>query len=418
MRILLALLLLLVPLPAVSQAPGATPLVRTSLKPSEGVVIGQPVTVSVAVLFPGEMQHPPLVKMPEAAGAQIMRFESQGTTVRDTIDGQDYVGQTFEFVLFPRRGGTIEIPPPAVILLDRGGDPAGSAKGTGTRLDVTVPKGVDPSAPVLVADRVNVEQNWLPDPATARFKAGDAIVRTIQRRADGVPALGMAEFRFTAPDGVRVYAGPPVVDDRPTRMGIDGHRTEKVTYVFERPGSYELPALTQPWLTSTDKDAHVEALPGTTVTVEAAPEEQRPTQGSKLWALFVAVGAAIGGGWFGLRRWRCWQIRWHASPEFQRRTLIRVARSGDARSTYEALAPWRECLTSAAGQTLEGSPALWAAIDRLECFLFRPGGTWTKDDGHVLAVELSSMTARAHKTSPEGSLPRLNPESAGRGPNS
>ena len=33
-------------------------------------------------------------------------------------------------------------------------------------------------------------------------------------------------------------------------------------------------------------------------------------------------------------------------------------------------------------------------------------------------VSTSSMTARAHKTSPEGSLPRLNPESAGRGPNS
>ncbi|MGO4816647.1 hypothetical protein AB4156_44880, partial [Cupriavidus sp. 2MCAB6] len=56
--------------PALAQAPAATPLVRTTIAPSEGIVIGQPVQLHVEVLFPSEMPRPPLVKLAEAPGAQ------------------------------------------------------------------------------------------------------------------------------------------------------------------------------------------------------------------------------------------------------------------------------------------------------------------------------------------------------------
>lgn len=107
MRALLLLLLLAVPMIALAQTPAEPPIIRTTLDPTTGIVIGQPVRLNVAVLFPGEMQHPPLVSVPEAAGAQILRFETQAITTRDRIGGRDYVGQSFEFVIFPGAGAKL-----------------------------------------------------------------------------------------------------------------------------------------------------------------------------------------------------------------------------------------------------------------------------------------------------------------------
>ena len=78
---------------------------RTNVKPEKGAVVGQRVALHVDVLFAGEMTRPPRVVVPETAGAQILRFESQATTMSDRIDGVAYIGQRFEFALYARRGG-------------------------------------------------------------------------------------------------------------------------------------------------------------------------------------------------------------------------------------------------------------------------------------------------------------------------
>ncbi len=69
-------------------------------------------------------------------------------------------GQRFEFVVFPRRGGTVEIPGAQVTLLDAAGDPAGVASGEKAQLAVTVPPGIDASGPVLAANTVRAAQTW------------------------------------------------------------------------------------------------------------------------------------------------------------------------------------------------------------------------------------------------------------------
>ena len=107
--VVLLLVSLLWPCLAFGQSTDA-PVIRTTVSPSDGAVIGQAVSVRVTVLFAGDMIRPPFVALPETPGAQIFRFETQGVTVRDRIEGQDYVGQSFEFTLYPRRGGSIAYP--------------------------------------------------------------------------------------------------------------------------------------------------------------------------------------------------------------------------------------------------------------------------------------------------------------------
>ncbi len=420
MRIGLALLLALLPSLVLAQAPAGEPLIRTTLAPSRGIVIGQPVRLNVEVLFPGEMAHPPRVSVPEAAGGQILRFETQATTVRDQIAGQDYVGQSFEFVLFPRRGGEIAIPAPSVTFLDRGGEPEGSAKGQATRIEVTVPPGIDPSGPVLVANRVDVEQSWSPDPRTAQFKPGSALVRLIRRHADGVPALGMAELHFAAPDGVRVYVDPPAVEDRSNRGNVDGHRTDKVTYVFEKAGTYDLPALSQPWWSLSEKQARIATLPGATLTVAAGPAAGRSDaisgwRWSSAWLAAVPVFAVLTLGLILRSRlaalWQQALLRHRSSEATARRQLLRAASGGDASATYRALLHWLERLPGDERRCVRSDEGLSHAIARLERSLFGAGAAWGRPAGAELAEAASSFhrRRRAPAQGAASSLPPLNP---------
>jgi hypothetical protein len=105
-------------------APKDGTVVRTSADPS-APVIGQRVRLIVDVLFPGRMPAPPRVEAPQAPGLQTFRFESQGRTMRETIDGAPYVGQRFEFAVYPRRAGSLSIPAVEVLFMDHSGNETG-----------------------------------------------------------------------------------------------------------------------------------------------------------------------------------------------------------------------------------------------------------------------------------------------------
>ena len=233
-------------------------------------MVGQHIRVFVDVLFLGQMPRPPRVVLPDVAGAQVLRLESQATTMSDTVDGQAYVGQRFEFALYPRRGGAIVVPSAAVTLLDAAGDAAGAATGRELRTEVSVPAGVDPSGPVIATRRATLEEQWKPALTTA-FKAGDALVRTITREADDIPAMAMRDLAFTVPPGVRVYIDPPQSEDHQNRGELVGKRIDRVTYVFERGGSFGIPGVAQPWWDLGAGRLQVARRPAVTVAVSAPP---------------------------------------------------------------------------------------------------------------------------------------------------
>jgi hypothetical protein len=206
MVVAFALLSVTAPLGAQDASPSATAVpdvvVRQDVDPKTGVVIGQRVALHVDVLFRGEMPRPPRVSLPDVPGLQSFRFETQATTMQENQGGEAYVGQRFEFALYARRGGMVEIPPAAVTLLDRQGEVSGTVQGQAVRLEIDVPSGVDASGPVVATRRLTLIEQWAPDPKGA-FKPGDAVVRSITRNAEDVPGLAMRDLAFPAPEGVR-----------------------------------------------------------------------------------------------------------------------------------------------------------------------------------------------------------------------
>lgn len=390
------------PLPAIP-----TVMVRQSLEPAAGVVIGQHVALRVDVLFRDEMPRPPRVSLPDVPGVQMLRFETQATTMRDTVDGLNYVGQRFEFALYPRRGGTFEIPAASVNLRDRQGDPAGTAFGHSVPLEVRVPAGVDASGPVVATRHLTLSEQWEPGPK-GTFKAGDAIVRTIIRTAEDVPGLAMRELTFPAPQGVRAYVDPPDLTDQSNRGTIIGRRLDRVTYVFERAGRFDLPAVEQPWWDLGENTLRMARAPGVTiaVTAMASPSE---AAGTGVWhrlAWIVAGIAVLAALVFWIRQRRNARATSTAREERDAFTALRQScASTDARATYEALARWRCVLDPACGRAV-------AAIQApLEAALFT-GTTsiWDKEQSTTL-LERAACLRRLHRSRPPGeqALPPLNP---------
>ncbi|MDB5487783.1 MAG: hypothetical protein JWQ58_1498 [Reyranella sp.] len=397
-RLLLLLVLMTAAFPAAAQV-----MVRTTLKPDSSVVLGQPVRVLIDVLFPGEMERPPRVTLPDTSGAQILRYESQATTLTERIDGKDRVGQRFEFALYPRRGGKLEVPAPQVVTFDRGGTETGRISGIPATLEVSVPAGVDPSKPVVAARAFTLEQNWQPDPRGA-FKAGDAIVRTIVRQAPDVPGMAMLDLDFPAPPGVRVYRDPPQTNDRVDRGDLTGQRTDRVIYVFEGGGSLPLEAVVQPWWDLTS--GRLRRAEGSGVTLAVTATAPAAPYAKVLLSLYVAttcLGLVFLGLW-ALPRLRSALSRrralWAASETKAFHDLQHACRGDDPRAIYRAFTIWLQRIADAAEY---GSFA-----EEIESAVFasRP---WTSQKSHDFCVRLvAQRTTRRQAVSGAG-LPPLNP---------
>lgn len=389
MRALLALIMLLLAAPAVAQQ-AAT--VHATVKPETGAVIGQRVAVYVDVIFSGEMLRPPRVVLPEVAGAQILRFETQATTLSDRV------GQRFEFALYARRGGTLTLPAPEVTLLDRAGNEIGTVLGAPTQVTIAVPRGVDATKPLIATTRATLEQQWAPAPDKA-LKAGDALVRTIAREADDVPAMAMPSLAFPAPAGVRVYLDPPQSEDRQNRGTVTGRRIDKVTYVFETGGRFTLPGIAQPWWDFEARRLHDETLPAVTVSVAAPPKPPEPWLfiGPVLGLLLLLLGER----WLEPRV-RAWyaasHTRWLASEANAFDDLAHACRGDDVRAIYRAFTVWRRRTPQSGG--------LAAFAEELESVLYA-GAAWPAGRGRAFLQSLRTRQRAAHRV--ESALPPLNP---------
>ena len=381
-------------------------VVRQSLDPASGAVIGQHVALLVDVLFRAEMPRPPRVSLPEIAGVQVLRFETQATTMREEIGGAPYVGQRFEFALYARRGGTVEIPAASIVLLDRAGEESGTTTGHAVPLVVSVPPGVDPSQPLVATRRMTLSQQWSPDPKGA-FKAGDAIVRTIVRSAEDVPGLAMRDLAFPAPEGVRVYMDPPDIADHGNRGVVTGRRTDRVTYVFERGGAFELPEAAQPWWDLGAGALRTERAAGVAIAVAAAPPAGPGIAGGGLRA---AAWAAIGAGLLALVAVAAVVLRRRRAAAADRAEPAAFARlrgacaGTDAAAVYRAFAQWRAVLDPARGE------AAAEVLGPLDEALFAGGSSgWNESRSSIFLDDIARVRGARPSTRRAESLPALNP---------
>lgn len=354
----LLLLHVVLALPATAlRATETTPVVvRSAVQPESGIWVGQRVIYQLDTLVKdgwAKVQRMPDVQV---SGAIVVRMETQGVRLNETIDGDAYTGQRYELLLFPQRGGEISVPAiPLAIEISQWGDSTlkQAVQKTAPALTFTArtPPGAEKIHGLISTERLSADQTWQPE--TSELSVGDTLERRITFSADNVSAMVFTPLVFAGAEAFDVYPKPPEVEDRYDRGDLTARRVEAVTYVFKRTGRVELPSVTITWWDLSRKALRKTVLPSRTfnvapsaaaratspmASVDAAPSSRRWIYGGAF--ILLATVLAVRFGKPLQRRWRTWRSqRQHAEKAFFGH-FVHTAREGNPADTLGALMRW------------------------------------------------------------------------------
>ena len=410
-------------------SPGADAVFgRASLDPTNAWV-GQRVLLYVDVLAADGWAKITVEPDIDVNWGHVIRTESQGTRLSETLNGVAYSGQRYEYSLFPRRAGSLSIPAlklaVAVTTYGAGGGIVEHARTTPPLgLDVKLPAGATSGANLVSTSHLKASQVWEPA-ASNDFEVGRGLVRSVTVEARDVSAMVFTPLLNNPIDGVGLYPAQPKLSDQSDRGDLTGTRVEKVTYMFQREGTVVLPPVHVEWFDVTSETLKQETLDGLTVTVTgAATGEVAPagrTAGTRVASIlsFTLGGAAL--IWVARRR-LCEYIQ--ALAEVVRESewayfhaFRRACHSGDSFASWNHLVAWLDRTretedTARVDRFLSryGDPRSRERVAELLASLSRPS-TWQGAELYRTIATARSRRSRqqalARRT--DRQLPPLNP---------
>ncbi|MEM0925751.1 MAG: BatD family protein, partial [Planctomycetota bacterium] len=179
--------------------------VRTRLLPEREANIGERMVLTVDVLARDAWARVPSLPTLEVSGAVVFLPPSQSTRLNETIDGETYTGQRYEWWIYPQRAGDLKIPSLTLDIETKTYVPAESTTRetrTSETQDVRVVVADGQSTP-LTFNSIRATQSWSSS-RDRTFRVGDGITRTVERAVDDAPSLLLPPIVFEAPSGVRV----------------------------------------------------------------------------------------------------------------------------------------------------------------------------------------------------------------------
>ncbi len=372
-------------------------ILRSSVTPEEAWV-GQKVVLHVDVLAKDGWAQLKKVADAEVRGAYLLRLETQGTRLSETIDGDNYTGQRYEFVLFAQREGEITVPPlPVDVEVKTWGAGADSRiHRQSTPLIEFVartPPGAEGIRGLISTTSLTANQEW--EPENDSPKVGDAIKRSITFRAEDVSGMAFTPLLHSKIENLGIYPGEPTVEDKFARGDLIGTRVETVTYVIERPGETEIPGVVLTWWDVDAEELRRIELPGLSLqvagsaTAESMGFEQSAQQQNTrlLWsALLVVLIAAVIVLRFGGRaadRWIAWHKARSDSEAAYFRRIAQSARSGDQEAVLRDTMRWLDRIND------DSRPA------RLDQFMQQYGDTSVQEAIFDLTHSLASNRDRS-----------------------
>ena len=211
-------------------------------------------------------------------GAVIERLD-EDKNYETQVNGKLYSVVERKYAVYPQTSGPItispvkfqgQVAPDTFALLN----PFGPRPRTVARESAPVTLNVKPvpagftGSHWFPAKHVTLTEEWSKDPPT--FKVGEPITRTLVLTADGQTSSQLPELPQWVPGGFRSYPDQPQLKDNKNRNGIVGSREEKTALIPNRPGDYELPAMTIPWWNVNSGKMEQATLPQRHIIVAAA----------------------------------------------------------------------------------------------------------------------------------------------------
>jgi hypothetical protein len=427
---------------AAAQSP--PPFARAHFEPADHVAVGQPVRLVVEVLVPNYFMGGSSFPEIEIKNAIVVAPQETPQNFSEQVQGNMFAGIRQTYTVYPETAGTFRVLAALVGVTYADAPPHSIRANVGLpplEFHAAIPSGAAGLSYFLPTTKAVMTQEWKPRPKNAR--TGETLERTITITTEKLQGMLIPPISFDAPDGVRVYAEQPVVQDEKSDRGefIGGRRVETAKYLIEKPGNYTLPAVELQWWDLAAGRVRTETLPAMRFTAVADPAytpelpptvepdavAQKPAAASwrHYWLLLRANWIWFAGGvlllWLVVRTIPRF-VRWigheretlRASEGAYFRKLTTQCNRSDAANAYVWLLRWLE--RSQPGNNLEDSlretsdPELRNLVDELGAALYSSAtsSTW---NGAALALALKRhrkvLRARANGAY---ALPPLNPQ--------
>ena len=369
--LLLALLL-------VSQAAVADDPVQGEIRfqpAREGSVwVGQELELQLELWSDGFSFGDQLFVLPEVAGGYLLQADSSTVKLNENRGGVAWQGLRYTLLFYPQREGRLNVPAFEVRFTASAGfgsEPSRfNFKTPELTVDVKMPPGATGDSLLITSGSFEMDYAWSPSLAregALELKVGDALTLEVTRKAEGVPGMVFAPLPDFSIDGLAAYPGSPAVRDRINRGELSGSRTDSVTFICEREGSFTVPELRFQWWDPQQERLSERVITGASLTVvtnpafrsgaAAASQGEDPGPGWKVIATAVAVLLLAA---YLLRRIahraamavRQWLEQRRAREEWAFEQVQKACRSNAPQAAYRAILAWLDRAEPGAGLSL------------------------------------------------------------------
>lgn len=333
-------------------------IIRTKAEPSSPWV-GQKVTLTIDVLAQDGWATIDTFPSIDVYGAYLHRYETQGTRLNETMGGASYSGQRYEVLLFAHKSGelTIDSFPVEVSIKTWGIDASIRSEKLSSEplvLSISSPDGVNSGDYLPATSNLTAKQVWSSE--NKEFQTGDAIERTVTRKAENVSAMVFAPFEPVEVDGLSCYPGQPEVNDSFNRGFLTGARIDRVSCILERTGEFTLPEITVSYLNISEKKLDSVLLPGFTFSVVGSSEglvssavTVSTEKDKRIWLLLAASGSLLCICLYYFREELLGIVQQrreekHNSEQYLFGQVERAAQSGDKNTMLAAIMRWLDRL--------------------------------------------------------------------------
>jgi len=325
LRRLAALLALL---PALAwTAPADHVQVGAWLAPAGTVVPGQKLDLVLEIATDRWFTGGARIAIPEVPGLTLLQTEQFATNATENRGGVTWVVQRWTLDVYAHRPGSFTIPPITTrVQIDapEQGPVQLEVVSPAVALEVTLPSALQGIGQWVASPAYSVEQQF--DKSLEALAVGDAFERVITFRASDVPAMMLPALELEQLEGLATYPAPPVLDNSVNRGEVRATRVQRVSYVVEAEGRYDLPGRDFYWWDTGAGELRLLSLPAVAITVGRGAAAVTGSEGSALaftpWQLALAglvLGLAVVLAWLG------WRLRALATLAPLRAALGRLA---------------------------------------------------------------------------------------------
>jgi hypothetical protein len=253
---------------------------RSWLEPTGNIVVGQEVRLMIEIATRRWFAGGTRIRHPEVHNLVILQRDQFATNLSRQKNGQTWVIQQWNLELYPQLEGAYQIPTIQLELAVNhasAGIVRGSLQTTALAFSASVPTLLRETDSWLATPLFEVDQSF--DRELSQLQPGDAFTRTISLRATHVTAMMLPVPAPHALPGLSAYPANPVLQDRSNRGQATAERIEKITYMVEQAGQYQLPAQEFYWWDTTGLQVQIVSLATVDIDAGAAAAVVNDNQG-------------------------------------------------------------------------------------------------------------------------------------------